>query len=81
MNNVETVASENCKKDDDCIVNRAWVVGYLGCSSSSIDRWEKSGDFPQRYQLAANRVGWSKRAVMEWTSKRPRGIKPDGASL
>ncbi|MEL7254177.1 MAG: AlpA family phage regulatory protein [Pseudomonadota bacterium] len=39
-------------------------------SPQHIARLEKSGDFPKRVQLGANRVGWIEAEVLEWLEKR-----------
>ena len=39
-------------------------------SPQHIARLEKSGDFPKRVQLGANRVGWIEAEVLEWLDER-----------
>lgn len=39
-------------------------------SPQHIARLEKSGDFPKRVQLGANRVGWIEAEVLNWLEKR-----------
>ena len=39
-------------------------------SPQHIARLEKSGDFPKRVQLGANRVGWVEAEVLEWLEER-----------
>lgn len=41
-------------------------------SRSSLDRWEKTGDFPKRFSLGKNSVGWNSKAVQEWLSQRAK---------
>jgi prophage regulatory protein len=39
-------------------------------------RLEKRGQFPQRIQIGARRVGWSLAEVERWLSERTRGASP-----
>ena len=39
-------------------------------SPQHIARLEKSGQFPRRIQLGANRVGWLEEEVLDWLQKR-----------
>jgi hypothetical protein len=40
----------------------------------------KAGQFPQAYELGANKVGWKEAEIVEWCmSRRPRRRKDGGA--
>ncbi len=39
-------------------------------SRSSLDRWEKSGDFPKRIRLGANSIAWRSEDVQRWLQER-----------
>lgn len=43
-------------------------------SRSSVDRWERAGDFPQRIHLSKNRVAWYRSEIDNWKSSRRRGL-------
>ncbi len=47
-------------------------------SPQHIARLEAAGQFPQRVQLGANRVGWVEAEVLDWLQERlDRRDKPD----
>ncbi len=56
------------------ILRRPKVRGATGLSTSSIDRHEKAGDFPQRVRLGVNSVGWYEDEIATWIESRQRGI-------
>ena len=43
-----------------------------GFSRSTIWRFEKAGEFPQRIALGRNSVGWKAEEVAHWLESRPR---------
>ena len=52
------------------ILSKRDLKGLVLYSPQHIARLEKSGDFPKRVQLGANRVGWVEAEVLEWLEKR-----------
>lgn len=50
------------------------VHDRTGLSRATIWRREKSGDFPQRRLITANRIGWLESEIVEWLESRPVGI-------
>lgn len=44
-------------------------------SRPTIDRLEKSGDFPLRIRLGRAAVGWDLAEVRAWLDQRPRGTR------
>jgi prophage regulatory protein len=46
------------------------IVPY---SQNHIRRLEKTGQFPQRVQIGANRVGWVRAEVEQWINDRVAG--------
>lgn len=55
------------------ILRRPVVKQRTGLSTSSIDRQEKEGNFPQRVSLGANAIGWYEDEIQDWIDNRPRG--------
>jgi prophage regulatory protein len=47
------------------------VHDRTGLSRATIWRREKSGDFPRRRLLGANRVGWLESEIAQWQASRP----------
>jgi predicted DNA-binding transcriptional regulator AlpA len=39
-------------------------------SRSSIDRWERAGNFPKRIQLGRGSVGWRVNEIKKWLETR-----------
>lgn len=57
------------------ILRKPEVELKTGLSGSSIDRQEKSGDFPQRMKLTeGGAVGWLSTEINDWVLNRPRGV-------
>ena len=55
----------------DRIVLKKEAVEITGLSKSSLERLEKSADFPQRVQLSPRRVGYRLSALLDWLDSRP----------
>ncbi len=55
------------------IIRRPRVKELSGLSTSTIDRHEKAGHFPQRVRLGMNSIGWYEDEVLEWVASRTRG--------
>lgn len=55
------------------LITRAEVLRLLGKSSSTLDRWEKEGRFPQRVVLGPNSVAWFEDEVDDTLNNLPRG--------
>jgi len=49
----------------------------LGTSRSTIDRWEKAGDFPKRINLGENSVRWDLEKINEWIKNKSEGTQND----
>jgi prophage regulatory protein len=50
----------------------------LNISRSTLDRWEKSGNFPKRRILGENSIGWIESEINEWLNNRQqKDIKND----
>ena len=46
------------------------TAAWVGCSPSTVLRWERDGKFPDRRRLGPNRVGWDIRELEAWASER-----------
>ncbi len=55
------------------ILRKTEVIKATGHSSSTIDRKEKAGQFPQRIKLGPNSVGWWDDEVYEHLESLNRG--------
>lgn len=45
------------------------MIGGIS-SRSTVDRWEKSGEFPQRVRLGKNSIAWNLDDINEWIVSR-----------
>lgn len=52
------------------IVRRKELQALLGVSLASIDRWRRSGDFPQPVKLGAQAVGFRLEDLETWLASR-----------
>ncbi len=43
-----------------------------GYKRTSLYRLEQNGEFPRRYRLGINKVGWLESEVRDWLISRPR---------
>ncbi len=50
----------------------------LSVSRSTIDRWEKSSQFPRRISLGKNSVGWDLLRVEQWLMERAGNTERGG---
>lgn len=50
----------------------AEITLATGLSRSTLWRLERRGEFPHRYQLGPNSVGWRESQVNTWLKNRPR---------
>jgi len=57
------------------------VIAVTGLSRATIWRMEHCGNFPPRYQLGQNSVGWRESQINTWLDSRPQrresGLKND----
>lgn len=54
---------------------------FIGCSPSTVLRWEKAGTFPRRRRLGPNRVAWDINDLEAWAAERePVGAAPETSS-
>ncbi len=67
MSNIKTGASP---PTPDPILPKAAVATWLGVSSSTVDRWSKTGAFPPCLRLGPGRVGWPQSTVQAWLDAR-----------
>lgn len=51
------------------------VKAITQLSRPTLDRLEKSGDFPRRIRLGRAAVGWDLDEVRAWLDRRPRGSR------
>jgi prophage regulatory protein len=42
------------------------IMDKLSIARSTIDRWEKEGNFPRRIKISANKVRWKSTEISEW---------------
>ncbi|GEM_PF-6112206 len=59
------------------------VIATTGLSSSTIDRLEKKGMFPQRVKLSPHLIGWHSTEIQDYLSNLPRAFpnsRDDGHS-
>ncbi len=54
----------------DKILREPEVLNAISCSSPTLRRMEKRGQFPARRKIGLRAVGWLESEVMEWVSKR-----------
>tara|TARA_B100000315_G_scaffold147139_1_gene136146 strand:- start:1052 stop:1252 length:201 start_codon:yes stop_codon:yes gene_type:complete len=54
------------------ILNAAEVGRCTNLSRVTIWRMERSGKFPPRVSISANRVGWREDEIEAWIESRPR---------
>ena len=52
------------------IIREPGVLHLIGCSSQTLRRMEKRGDFPKRRKIGARAVGWLESEVCDWIAKR-----------
>lgn len=46
------------------------VAERLGVSRTTLWRWEREGDFPDRIKLGPNSVGWRESDLEDWLEQR-----------
>ena len=51
------------------------VKAMTKLSRPTIDRLERTSDFPKRIRLGRAAVGWDLDEVREWLDRRPRGTR------
>lgn len=56
--------------EDDRVIRLAEVKKIAGVSSMSLWRWEQSGEFPRRFPIGGNSIGWSYAEIMDWLKSR-----------
>ena len=69
MNPAETYQHSSASTDP--LLSKATVISLTGLSSSTIDRWEKSGNFPPRVHLSSRRVCWRASQLEMWMHSLP----------
>ena len=52
------------------VLRKADVRRLVGLSDRTIDRLEARGEFPRRFRLTAQLVGWRSGDVEEWIEQR-----------
>lgn len=57
------------------IIRLKEVRELTGLSTTTIWRLERANEFPSRVQLARHSVGWYREEILEWLTKRPRGLE------
>jgi prophage regulatory protein len=55
------------------IIRKPELRSVTGLSTTTTDRLEKHGQFPQRIHLTGGHVGWWLDEVLAWLEARPRG--------
>jgi prophage regulatory protein len=50
------------------------IKNLYGISRTSIDRWEKNGNFPKRIYLGIKKIGWNKKDVENWIKNKTENI-------
>src|SRR5215510_510009 len=60
--------------DFRAIIRRPLVRQRTGYSNSTIDRLEKTEEFPKRVQLGERAVGWYADEIDAWITSRVRGF-------
>ena len=54
------------------ILKQKEVVHMTGLSRVTIWRLEQRREFPRKFALSPNRVGWLENEVQDWIGSRPR---------
>ena len=62
------------------ILNAKQVTQITNLSRVTLWRLERSGKFPKRINISANRIGWLEEDIANWIDNRPRGICAGGAA-
>lgn len=65
-----TPLQEEIAPDPGGLLRWPAVRDLTGLSRSTIDRLERTGDFPKRVILSANAIGWRRAEVLTWTQSR-----------
>jgi prophage regulatory protein len=55
-------------------LRRDEVCLRTGLSISTVERLERTGDFPARRQLSPRSVGWLEIEIQDWIDARPRVV-------
>ena len=61
---------KNAAKTPAIIISSEEVRSRIPYSSVQIWRKEKTGEFPRRVKLGANRVGWIESEIESWISSK-----------
>ncbi|MCC5648160.1 AlpA family phage regulatory protein [Nostoc sp. CHAB 5824] len=61
----------------DSLLSLKEVKERIGVSSTTLWRWQSSGNFPARRQLSGNKIAWLESEVNEWIQTRPVVERPD----
>jgi prophage regulatory protein len=67
---MNTVAAFTIPGITDPILRKRQVLQATGLTSSTLDRLERSGDFPLKLQIAPRAVGWLASEVNAWINKK-----------
>lgn len=55
----------------DSLLNLQQVVSITGLKKSSVYKYMRDYDFPQRVSLGGNRIAWKSSDIQAWIKSRP----------
>jgi len=57
-------------KIDVIYISKAEVANILNCSTSTIDRFRRAGNFPSHRQIGPRSIVWLKSEIFDWVENK-----------
>jgi len=65
------IIDRNIPAVNDRFITRPQACEIVGCSQSTLIRWEAAGEFPARRQIGKRRIAYRLSEVEGWLETRP----------